>query len=425
MKNLFFAPRGTQDILPNETKLWQQVKDVAIKVSELFGFYEIILPTFESKELFTNSVGEATDIVSKEMFCFVDQSNKELALRPEGTASTVRAIIEHGLLKETLPLKLFYLVNCFRNERPQAGRYKEFYQFGIELFGSKNPEAEFEVISLADLFFKKLNILNLTLEINSIGCASCRKNFKKELISYFEKNLENICEICKERLFKNPLRILDCKVSQCQEITKNAPKILDFLCDECKNHFKDVCKFLDVAKIKYSINHNLVRGLDYYSRTVFEFKANDSLGAQNTLCGGGRYDGLIETLGAPSTPALGFGMGLNRLVLILKQQQELPKTSYNLYIGTMEKNSISKAIELAKILREKNFSVCVNLLEKTVKAQMKYANKINSKFSIIIGENELKTNQISLKNMQQSSSKTVSLSNFVKEFEEIFKEQTN
>ena len=304
MKNLFFAPKGTQDILPNETKLWQQVKEIAIKLSELFGFYEIILPSFENKELFTQSIGETTDIVSKEMLSFVDQNNQELALRPEGTTSTVRAIIEHGLLKETLPLKLFYIINCFRNNNPQI----EFYQFGVELFGSKNPEAEFEVISLADLFFKKLNILNLNLEINSMGCLDCRKKFKKKLTKYFEKNLDNICQTCKEQLFKNPLKILDCKVLKCQEIIKNAPKILDFLCDECANHFKDVCTFLDISNIKYSINHNLIRGLDYYSRTVFEFKTNDNLNAQNTLCGGGRYDGLIKTLGAPNTPALGFGI---------------------------------------------------------------------------------------------------------------------
>ncbi len=416
MNVLFKAPRGTLDILPQEIKVWQKIKAVAMKVCEMFGFSEIILPTFENKKLFTKSNDESSDIVQKEMFSFKDLGGRELALRPEVTASAARAIIEHGLLNQPLPIKIFYILNCFRNERPQTGRYKEFYQFGVELFGSNQPTAEFEVISLANMFFDELNIKNITLEINSIGCINCRKNYIEFLIKYFEKEHDVMCPDCKNRLIKNPLRILDCKVLQCKNLRKNAPQILDHICDDCKDHFFTVCELLKYNNIPFEINPFVVRGLDYYTRTVFEFKTK-SLGSQNTVCGGGRYDGLFEVFGAKKTPSLGFGVGLNRLILLLDDSEKNNNSSECcLFIGNTEKSHLLEISKIAKNLRKLGVSVQFNLLEKSVKAQMKYANKINSSFSCIIGEEEVVKNSVAIKNMNNGENFAVSLKNFEDEF---------
>ena len=414
MKILYSAPRGTKDILPDETKIWRKIKKKAIEVSERFGFSEMIFPTFEEEKLFIRSVGEETDVVQKEMFTFLDSAGRRLALRPEGTASLARAVIENGLLNEALPLKLFYIINCFRNERPQKGRYKEFYQLGVELFGSSLPTSELEVISLAKMFFEELNIKNLTLNINSIGCSNCRKDFVLKLIDYFKEHENKLCKTCKERLNKNPLRILDCKEEECEALKENAPKILDNVCSSCKEHFKTVEKLLKNNNIDYVVNHKIVRGLDYYTRTVFEFKTNE-LGSQDTICGGGRYDGLFEELGAKKTPALGFGVGLNRLFLLLKDKEKI-ENYCDLYIGHISENAMLKATKIAQNLREKNIKVQTNLLERSVKAQMKYANKINAKYSIIIGDNELNSNEVELKNMDEEQTKIINLNNFESEF---------
>ncbi len=414
MKILYNAPRGTKDILPDETKIWRKIKKKAIEVSERFGFSEIIFPTFEEEKLFVRSVGKETDVVQKEMFTFLDSAGRKLALRPEGTASLARVVIENGLLNEALPLKLFYIINCFRNERPQKGRYKEFYQLGVELFGSSLPSSELEIISLAKMFFDELNIKNLTLNINSIGCLNCRKDFILKLVAYFKQHENKLCSTCKERLNKNPLRILDCKEKECETLKEDAPKILDNICPDCKEHFKAVEKLLKNNNIDYVVNHKIVRGLDYYTKTVFEFKTNE-LGSQDTICGGGRYDGLFEELGAKKTPALGFGVGLNRLFLLLKDKEKI-ENYCDLYIGHISEKATFKAAKIAQNLREKNIKVITNLLERSVKAQMKYANKINAKYSIIIGDNEINSNEVELKNMDEDQTEKINLNYFETEF---------
>ena len=357
------------------------------------------------------------------MFTFLDSAGRRLALRPEGTASLVRAVIENGLLNETLPLKLFYIINCFRNERPQKGRYKEFYQLGIELFGSSSPVGELEVISLAKMFFDELNIKNLELNINSIGCLDCRKDFVLKLMDYFKEHENKLCKTCKERLNKNPLRILDCKEEECDMLKENAPKILDNICSNCKEHFNMVEKLLKNNNINYVINHKIVRGLDYYTKTVFEFKTNE-LGAQDTICGGGRYDNLFEELGAKHTPALGFGVGLNRLFLILKDREKI-ENCCDLYVGYISKKAMFKACRIVSNLREKNIKVQTDLLERSVKAQMKYANKINAKYSIIIGDNEINSNECELKNMYENQTKKFSINNFESEYSDFFVRRGN
>ncbi len=367
------------------------------------------------------STAESSFIVQKEMFSFKDLKNREFFLRPEGTLPTARAVLEHGFLNKTPPIKIFYIINSFRNERPQEGRYKEFYQFGVELFGSKEPISEFEVISLAEMFFKEIGISNLKLEINSIGCSNCRKGFVEKLKDYFKQHSNKMCEDCQRRLNTNPLRILDCKNLNCKEISKNSPKILDFICKECLNHFEDVLKLLKFNNIQHEINHTLVRGLDYYTRTVFEF-TTENLGAQNTVCGGGRYDDLLETLGANPTPALGFGVGLNRLILLIKKEkEELIKEKCDIYIGSLNEEAILKISKIANNLRKQNLIVQTDLLNRTVKSQMKYANKINSSFSCIIGEDELKNNKVNIKNMFSKEIFNVSLNNFEEEFINIFR----
>lgn len=420
MKTIYSAPRGTNDILPEDYEIWQYVIDIAIKTSEKFGFLRIQTPTFENIELFKRSVGDSTDIVQKEMFAFKDSKGRQLALRPEGTAAVVRATIQHGLLNSSLPLKIFYIMNFFRNERPQTGRYKEFYQFGVELFGARSAIAEFEIISLAYSFFNELNIKNLSLYINSIGCQNCRKNYIYSLTKYFESYKEKICENCKNRLYNNPLRLLDCKEEQCEKFKLNAPNILDYICADCKTHFNTLCNFLNLNNIPYVVNQYIVRGLDYYTRTVFEFVTNN-LGAQNAVCGGGRYDNLIEKLGAPSTPAVGFGVGLNRLILLLKNQININSKTPHIYIGATDEESLYKVSTIATNLRARNILTQIDLMNRSVKSQMKYANKIKAKFSCIIGNNELTNNSVNVKNMNSEENFNISLQRFAEEFEKILK----
>ena len=419
MNEIYKAPRGTKDILPMQTKLWEIVRKKAIEISNRFGFFEIIIPTFEEEKLFTRSVGEKTDVVQKEMFTFLDLSKRKLALRPEGTASVARSIIENGLLNNPLPIKLFYIINCFRNERPQKGRYKEFYQFGVELFGVDSHLAEIEVISLAKMFFEELNIKNLKLNINSIGCLSCRKDYILKLTSYFKKNQNKLCKTCQERLEKNPLRILDCKEEECIFLRKNAPNILDHICPSCKEHFEMVKSLLNYNKVEYIVNNEIVRGLDYYTRTVFEF-ITDELGSQNTICGGGRYDNLIEEIGGPKTPGLGFAVGLNRLMLLLENKEKI-ENRCDLFLGWLSQEGSFKTIEIANNLRKKNLNIITNLMEKSAKSQIKYANKINAKYSAIIGENEIKSNTINLKDMMSKQIYNFNLDSFEFEFLNIFK----
>lgn len=401
MKLLTKAPRGTQDLLPRDSYKWQFVENLVLETARLFGFRETRFPTFEHTELFQRSVGDTTDVVQKEMFTFEDRGGRSLSLRPEGTAGTVRSVLENGLLNDALPQKLCYIISCFRNERPQAGRFKEFHQFGVEMFGSALPGADAEVIGVADEIFKMLGIENLELQINSIGCADCRKEYQKALKQYFSENLDRLCDTCKERLEKNPMRILDCKVPECAEIAKNAPKVLDYICEDCSKHFEQVKLTLTAMDIPFVVNPAIVRGLDYYTRTVFEFVSND-LGAQSTVCGGGRYDGLVETMGGKPTPALGFGMGLERLIMILEKQGiEIPQPSNcDIYIATLGERAQLKAAQLIHLLRKEGFYAEFDTVGRGLKAQMKYADKIGARLSFVLGDDEVESCKAKVKDME-------------------------
>lgn len=408
MKLLTKAPRGTQDTLPGESYKWQFVENLALDTARLFGFKEIRVPTFEHTELFKRSVGDTTDVVQKEMFTFEDRGGRSLSLRPEGTAGTVRAALENGILNDALPVKLSYVVSCFRNERPQAGRFKEFHQFGVEMFGAAAPGADAEVIGVANDIFDQLGIRNLELQINSIGCPECRAKYQEALKEYFGAHIDTLCETCKERLEKNPMRLLDCKVDGCAEIAKDAPLILDYICDDCRKHFEMTKVNLQAMDIRFVVNPRIVRGLDYYTRTVFEFVSND-LGAQSTVCGGGRYDGLVETLGGKPTPALGFAMGLERLLMILdKQGIEIPAPQpCDLYIASIGEGAALKAAQLTSLLRKEGFYVEFDTVGRSLKAQMKYADKLGARLSMVLGDDEVNSCRAKLKDMGDGETKEI------------------
>lgn len=400
MNTEYRKPKGTLDILPPDTKIWNYLENIIKKQSELYGFDEIRFPTFEFTELFNRGVGNTTDIVQKEMYTFTDKDGSSLTLRPEGTACIARSVLENGLYAGAMPLKLYYLSNFFRRERPQAGRSREFWQFGTELFGSDIPEADATVILLADSVFKKLGLKNIVLKINSIGCPSCRSDYRSSLKKYFENNSDKLCETCKGRLETNPLRVLDCKSPACKDLSALAPKTIDYLCTECKQHFSRLREILDGCGVEYQIDTNIVRGLDYYSKTVFEF-INESIGAQSTVCGGGRYDGLIEELGGQPLAGVGFGMGLTRLIQSLKDEDLLPNTdtAADLYIAPLGAEAEKKAFLITEQLRNYGIYADTDLCSRSLKAQMKYADKTGAKHVIVLGENEINNKEAVLQNM--------------------------
>jgi len=392
-------PNGTEDVLPQNVHKWHTVEKIARDVAESFGFKEIRIPTFENTDLFLRSVGETTDVVQKEMYSVIAKETK-FTLRPEGTAGTIRAMLQNGLMNEAMPQRVFYILSCFRHERPQAGRLREFHQFGLEMAGSQSPSADAEVISLAKTLLDRLGLKNIELYINSIGCPECRSKYHKALKEFFEAKKSELCDTCLSRLEKNPMRILDCKSPICSEIAKDAPVILDFLCDECSEHFNKLQTYLKNLEIEYKVNPKIVRGLDYYTKTVFEFVTTD-IGAQGTVCGGGRYDGLIEQLGGQKVPALGFAMGLERLLITMEKQgcDFLTPRNCDLYIAPMDEPAVEKAMLIAKKLREFGYWVEYDVVGRGLKAQMKYANKINASFTIVLGENELTSGKVKVKNM--------------------------
>ena len=404
------APRGTQDVLPSQSYKWQYVEQAALDTARLFGFREIRFPTFEHTELFNRSVGDTTDVVQKEMYTFLDKGDRSITLRPEGTAGVMRAVLQNGLLNEALPLKLSYLINCFRYEKPQAGRLREFHQFGVEMVGSASCAADAQVIAVAKGIFDALGVGGLRLEINSIGCPECRAKYHAALKAYFASHEAELCETCRGRLEKNPMRILDCKSPVCSGIAKDAPKVLDYICDDCREHFEGLQKHLDALGIAYEVNPTIVRGLDYYTRTVFEFVAT-GIGAQGTVCGGGRYDGLIELLGGQPTPSVGFAMGLERLLLVMEQQgcEFPPEMGCTMYIGSMGQAAQLKAAELCNALREEGFYAECDTVGRSVKAQMKYADKLGAKFSCILGDNELAEGKVTVKRMSNGQQSQVQL----------------
>lgn len=402
------APKGTKDILPQDAYKWQYVEGILREVSKAFGVREIRTPIFEHTELFLRGVGETTDIVQKEMYTFKDKGDRSITLKPEGTAPSVRAFIENRLFNEAQPTKLYYIIPCFRYENVQKGRLRQFHQYGIEMFGSKEPSMDAEVISLAMEALKRLGLKSLSLNINNLGCPKCRPKYNEALKSYLQENYDDLCDVCKTRFEKNPMRILDCKEKSCNKITKNAPIILDYICDECNDHFTEVKKYLDALNIKYKIDPSIVRGLDYYTKTIFEILNEDF-----TVCGGGRYDKLIEEIGGPEMPAVGFGMGLERLIMTLEQEGiEIPNEGYiDLYIGSRGDKAKMEAFILAKKLRELGIKTEINHMGRSVKAEMKYANKIGALYTTILGDDELENNTLKLKRMSDGEQFEASLNN--------------
>ena len=411
------AIKGTQDIMPDEVYKNQFIEQTVLDIARKFGFREIRTPVFEHTELFQRGVGETTDVVQKEMYTFDDKGGRSITLRPEGTAGAVRSFLEHGLFNEALPQKLCYILNCYRYEKPQAGRWREFQQFGVEMLGAGAPAADAEVISLANEIFAFLGVEGLELQLNSIGCPECRKKYHAALKEYFEAKKDELCPTCLGRLEKNPMRILDCKSPVCSEIGKDAPAILDYICEDCSAHFESVKKYLDKMNIEYTVNPRIVRGLDYYTRTVFEF-VSTQIGAQGTVCGGGRYDGLVEELGGPHIPSLGFGMGTGRLLMLLEAQGiELPKPSgCDLYIAPMGENASFEAAAIVADLRAGGISAQTDVVGRSLKAQMKYADKIGAKYTMVLGDDEIAGGKAKVKNMDSGESTEMELAEIADNF---------
>ena len=404
------AIKGTQDVLPKDSGRWQYVERRLLETARLYGFREMRTPVFEHTELFNRSVGDTTDVVQKEMYTFLDNGGRSISLRPEGTAGAVRAFLEHGLHNEALPRKICYALSCYRYEKPQAGRLREFHQFGVECFGAPSPAADAEVISLAADAFAALGVKGLRLEINSIGCPECRPRYTKALRDYFAANEAELCDTCKSRLDRNPMRILDCKSPVCSAIAANAPVVADYLCDDCRDHLKGVEGHLEARGIPYVKNPHIVRGLDYYTRTVFEFISQD-LGAQATVCGGGRYDGLVEQMGGPFVPALGFAIGLERLHMVMEAQGcGVPEDKpCQVYLAPMGDAAGRLATQLCGRLRDEGFSAETDLVGRGLKAQMKFANKLGARFTVVLGDDELAQQKARLKDMTTGEEQEISL----------------
>ena len=416
MELLTKAPKGTVDLVPGATGKWQLVEDVVKSEAELNGFAEIRTPVFEHTELFLRGVGDTTDVVEKQMYTFEDKGGRSVTLRPEGTAGAVRAMLENGLYNAGYPVKLYYCIPCFRYEKPQSGRLREFRTFGVEMFGAAEPAADVQVIALALSAFKRLGLDDVGLQLNSIGCPACRKEYHKALTEYFGAHRDQLCETCLSRLERNPMRILDCKSPVCGEIAKGAPKITDYLCGDCQEHFGKVQGLLNAVGIPYELDPRLVRGLDYYTRTVFEFPSK-SLGF--ALGGGGRYDGLVEELGGKPTPGLGFGLGLDRILMALEERgAQFPEEERcEVYLAAMGDEAGKKAFVLMDGLHKCGVSADCDLCARGLKAQMKYADRIGAKYTMVLGDNELEAGRAELKNMKTGEKVEISIGEgFVDEY---------
>ncbi len=398
---MIIAPKGTKDVTPSEAFKWHFVEDTIKERADIYGYREIRTPTFEYTELFQRGVGDTTDVVQKEMYTFTDKGGRSLALKPEGTAGAVRSFVEHGLYNSALPLKAYYFTPVFRYERPQAGRYREHHQFGAEVFGATEPTMDAELIAFALDIISSFGINELSLCINSIGCPKCRAAYNAALKEYMNSRREELCSTCRERLDKNPLRILDCKVPSCGEIAANAPVILDYLCDDCREHFEKLKQLLDAAGIAYTVDPHIVRGLDYYVRTVFEIIYTQPGGDKITVCGGGRYDGLSAQISDVSVASAGFGMGLERLIMVLENAGILPPDDDNcrVFIASMGQRAETEAFTLAQRLRALGIRAEINHCKRSLKAQMKYADKIRAQSVIVIGDNEVDGDVYTVKDM--------------------------
>ena len=406
------AVKGTNDILPDKSYKYRFVEEKMLEIARFYGFGEIRVPVFEHTEVFSRNVGEDTDVVQKEMYTFCDKGGRSITLRPELTAGVVRSVIEHGILNDALPAKVCYVGGCYRYEKPQAGRLREFHQFGVECFGAAEPAADAEIIALARQILLTLGVKGVTLKINSIGCEKCRKNYVKALKEYFSQYKDTLCATCNERLERNPLRILDCKSPICADIAARAPKITDYLCDDCKAHFARVKENLTAQGILFEVDPFIVRGLDYYNRTVFEF-VSDALGAQSTVCGGGRYDGLVAKMGGKDTPALGFALGIERLMIILQSiNAPLPDgKKCDLYICSMGEKAQIEAGRICAHLRQEGFEALCDLCGRSLKAQMKCADKIGAQYCMVLGDDELNSRKAEIKDMKTGETNACDISN--------------
>ena len=410
----YAAQKGTKDILPAEIYKWHKAERVFADVCHDFGYEEIRIPTFEQTDLFQRGVGDTTDVVTKEMYTFNDKGGRSITLRPEGTAGVVRSYIENGMASLPSPVRVFYNITAFRYEKMQKGRMREFHQFGLEAFGSAGPAIDAEIISVVDIFFKRIGLRNIKLCINSIGCPVCRNKYNEMLKDYFRPHVSSMCEDCQARFEKNPLRMIDCKIDGGKEVVQNAPRLLDHLCDDCRDHFENLKKNLDAVGIKYEIDTNIVRGLDYYTRTVFEF-VSENVGTQGTICGGGRYDGLVENCGGAATPGIGFAMGVERFLLEAEAQGITfeKNDSVKIYFAGMSDAANEKIAKLCYELRSNGIGCETDLMNRSFKAQMKYAGKSGIPYLAVIGDDELASGKVNIKKMDDGSQTEVEIDKII------------
>lgn len=410
------APKGTKDVLPSQVYKWHYVENLFKEICAKYGFKEVRTPIFEHTELFARGVGDTTDIVEKQMYTFDDYAGRSLTLKPEGTSPVVRSFVEHKLYADVQPSKFFYMIPCFRYEKPQSGRLREFHQLGIEIFGASNMMADAEVIGAASDFLESLGIKELELRINSIGCPECREKYRTVLREFLKDKYDNLCDTCKGRYDRNPMRILDCKSATCQELVQGAPVMLDYLCEECQDAFSDLKLNLDAMDIDYIVDPSIVRGLDYYTKTAFEFVSN-KIGAQGTVCGGGRYDNLIEQIGGPSTPGVGFGLGVERLLLVLEASGiEIPQPEgVDVFVAVMGERAKTFGLKLMRDLRKAGLRAEMDILGRNIKGQFKYADRLNTKYTLVIGDNELDQGIVSMKTMATSEQKQIAIDKIMEE----------
>lgn len=410
------APKGTKDMMPEEAHKWKYIEEEFANICELYGFHEIRTPIFEHTELFQRGVGDSTDIVQKEMYSFQDFGHRDITLKPEGTSPVVRAFVEHKLFAGSQPNKFYYSTPCFRYEKPQAGRLRQFHQFGIETFGSSDMMADAEIICLAQDFLKKMGITDIELRINSVGCPDCRKKHREALRKFLEPKYDKLCDTCKDRYDRNPMRILDCKSPICQELVKGAPMMIDYLCDDCHNAFEELKGNLDALGVEYTVDPGIVRGLDYYTKTAFEF-VTSTIGAQGTVCGGGRYDHLVEEIGGPETPGVGFGLGKERLLLTMEAcGTKIPEPKEaDVFIAVMGDEAKKAGLKLMHEMRDEGIKVQMDIMGRNIKNQFKYANRIKAAKTIVIGADELAGNRFAIKDMETGNQIEVPMEMIIQE----------
>ena len=410
------VPKGTKDILPDQVYKWHYVEKKFADICRRYGFKEVRTPAFEHTELFTRGIGDTTDVVQKEMYTFNDHGNRSITLKPEGTSPAVRAFIEHKQYAEVQPTKYYYITPCYRYEKPQSGRQREFHQFGIETFGTPNMIADAEIISLANDFLNSCGITDIQLRINSVGCPECRKKHREALKDFLKPKYDELCSTCQDRYNRNPMRIIDCKSPVCHELVQGAPMMVDYLCEDCKTAFEELQENLKAMEIPFVVDPTIVRGLDYYTKTAFEF-VTTSIGAQGTVCGGGRYDHLVEEIGGPPIPGVGFGLGIERLLMLMEANgAEFPEEEKpDVFIAFIGDRAKAFGLKLARDLRLEGISVRMDNLARNIKGQFKYADRLNAKYTIVIGEDELDRGIVSLKNMEKSEQKEVRFEELVSE----------